>query len=47
MYTFTIKKDKEEQSLTLRPEGTANVMRSVIENSLYGDALPLKLYKAN
>ena len=56
MYTFTIKKDKEqdkdkdkdknneEQSLTLRPEGTANTMRSVIENSMYGGVLPLKLY---
>ena len=40
MYTF----EKENRSFTLRPEGTANVMRSVIENSLYGDALPLKLY---
>jgi len=44
MYTFTIPQDKDKKSLTLRPEGTANVMRSVIENSLYGDALPLKLY---
>ena len=41
MYTFT---DRENRSFTLRPEGTANIMRSVIENSLYGDALPLKLY---
>ncbi|MCL2772608.1 MAG: histidine--tRNA ligase [Oscillospiraceae bacterium] len=41
MYTFT---DRENRSYTLRPEGTANVIRSVIENSLYGDALPLKLY---
>ena len=41
MYTFT---DREQRSFTLRPEGTAGVMRSVIENSLYGDALPLKLY---
>jgi len=40
MYTF----EKEGRSFTLRPEGTANVLRSVIENSLYGDALPLKLY---
>jgi len=44
MYTFTVAQDKDKKSLTLRPEGTANVMRSVIENSLYGDALPLKLY---
>ena len=41
MYTFT---DRENRSFTLRPEGTAGFMRSVIENSLYGDALPLKLY---
>ena len=40
MYTF----EKENRSFTLRPEGTANVIRSVIENSLYADALPLKLY---
>ena len=44
MYTFTPAQDKDKKSLTLRPEGTANVMRSVIENSLYGEALPLKLY---
>ena len=44
MYTFTVPQDKDKKSLTLRPEGTANVMRSVIENSLYGEALPLKLY---
>jgi len=41
MYTFT---DREDRSFTLRPEGTAGVMRSVIENSLHSDALPLKLY---
>ena len=41
MYTFT---DREERSFTLRPEGTAGVVRSIIENSLYSDALPLKLY---
>ena len=40
MYTF----EKEGRSFTLRPEGTAGFMRSVIENSLYNDALPLKLY---
>ena len=40
MYTF----EKENRSFTLRPEGTANTLRSIIENSLYGDALPLKLY---
>lgn len=41
MYTFT---DRENRSFTLRPEGTACVARSVIENSLYGDTMPLKLY---
>ena len=44
MYTFTVPQDKDKKSLTLRPEGTANTMRSIIENSLYGDALPLKVY---
>ncbi len=41
MYTFT---DRENRSFTLRPEGTACVARSVIENSLYGDTMPLMLY---
>jgi len=41
MYTFT---DRENRSLTLRPEGTACVARSVVENKLYADAMPLKLY---
>ena len=44
MYTFTVPQDKDKKSLTLRPEGTANTIRSIIENSLYGNALPLKLY---
>lgn len=39
MYTFL---DKGDRSITLRPEGTAGVVRSVIENSLLSDALPLK-----
>lgn len=41
MYTFS---DREERSLTLRPEGTACVARSVIENSLYAETMPLRLY---
>ena len=41
MYSFT---DRENRSLTLRPEGTACVARSVIENKLYADAMPLKLF---
>ena len=41
MYTFT---DRENRSLTLRPEGTAGVARAVLENGKLSDALPLKLY---
>ena len=40
MYTFT---DKGDRSITLRPEGTAGTVRSVIENGLLNDALPLKV----
>ena len=37
--------DRGGRSVTLRPEGTASVVRSVIENKLYADAnQPLKLY---
>lgn len=41
MYTF---EDKGGRSITLRPEGTASVVRSVIENSLYAGTLPLKVF---
>lgn len=42
MYTFD---DREEgRSISLRPEGTASVARSVIENGLYGSTMPLRLY---
>ena len=41
MYTFT---DKDDRSMTLRPEGTACVCRAVVENGLYASSLPLKLY---
>jgi len=41
MYTFI---DKDGSSLTLRPEGTACVARSVLENGLYAGAMPIKLY---
>ncbi|MCL2634230.1 MAG: histidine--tRNA ligase [Oscillospiraceae bacterium] len=41
MYTFD---DKKGRSLTLKPEGTAGAARSAIENGLFNDALPLKLY---
>ncbi|MDD4184880.1 MAG: histidine--tRNA ligase [Candidatus Izemoplasmatales bacterium] len=37
--------DRGGRSLTLRPEGTASIMRSVIENKLYSSMpLPLKLF---
>ena len=40
MYTFA---DRGERSVTLRPEGTAGVMRAVIEHGLDRGALPVKL----
>ena len=40
MYTFT---DRGGDSLTLRPEMTAGVMRAVVEHGLYNDPLPVKL----
>lgn len=40
MYTF---EDKGSRMITLRPEGTAGVVRAVIENKLLNDGLPLKL----
>lgn len=37
--------DRGERNMTLRPEGTAGVVRSFIENKMYGDAVqPVKLY---
>lgn len=41
MYTFT---DKSGRSITLRPEGTAGIVRAYLENKLYGQMQPLKLY---
>ena len=41
MYTFL---DKGERSITLRPEGTAGIVRACVEHGLFNDALPLKLY---
>ncbi len=41
MYTF---EDKGGRSITLKPEGTAGVARSFIENGLSNTALPLKMY---
>lgn len=40
MYTFA---DRGERSVTLRPEGTAGVMRAVIEHGVDRGALPAKL----
>ncbi|MDE5616388.1 MAG: histidine--tRNA ligase, partial [Clostridia bacterium] len=41
MYTFD---DKGGRSMTLKPEGTAGVARAFIENSLYGNTQPTKMY---
>lgn len=41
MYTF---EDKGGRSITLRPEGTASVVRACIESSVFDGGLPLKLY---
>ena len=41
MYTFSV---NDKDSLTLRPEGTAGVIRSFVENKMYGNSeLPIKL----
>lgn len=42
MYTFD---DRGGRSLTLRPEGTAGVVRAFVQNKMYGEAIqPNKLY---
>lgn len=41
MYTF---RDRAERSLTLRPEGTAPVVRSYVQNGLYARPDPQKYY---
>jgi histidyl-tRNA synthetase len=41
MYTFM---DKGGRSITLRPEITASVMRSFLENTLYAGGLPVKVW---
>lgn len=41
MYTFN---DKGGRSITLKPEGTAGVVRSYIENGLGNEILPVKLF---
>lgn len=41
MYTFA---DKGGRSITLRPEGTAGAARAFLENGLFNEALPQKIY---
>ena len=41
MYTFL---DKGNRSVTLKPEGTAGVARSFVENGMLNDGLPAKMY---
>ena len=42
MYTFN---DRDEnRSISLRPEGTASVVRAIIENGKCSDPMPLKYY---
>lgn len=41
MYTFT---DKGDRQISLKPEGTAGTIRSFIENKLYADTQPTKLF---
>ncbi|MFR2562711.1 MAG: ATP phosphoribosyltransferase regulatory subunit, partial [Anaeromassilibacillus sp.] len=41
MYTF---QDKGGRSITLRPEGTAGVVRALLEHALYNNGLPVKLH---
>ncbi len=41
MYTF---EDKGGRSMTLKPEGTAGVARAFIENALYANPQPTKMY---
>ena len=36
--------DRGGREITLRPEGTAGVVRSYIENKMYGDPQPIKVY---
>ncbi|MGA1248450.1 MAG: histidine--tRNA ligase, partial [Candidatus Nanopelagicales bacterium] len=43
MFTF---EDRGGRSITLRPEGTAGVIRAVIEHNLHKGQLPLKLWYA-
>ena len=41
MYTFN---DKGGRSITLRPEGTSNTVRAILEHGLLAEALPVRAY---
>lgn len=41
MYTF---EDKGGRSITLKPEGTAGVIRAYVENGMYNESQPTKLF---
>jgi len=41
MYTFN---DKGDRSITLKPEGTAGMVRLFVEHNLFGDAQPTKMF---
>lgn len=41
MYTFT---DKGDRSITLKPEGTAGAIRAYLENGMYAESQPAKLF---
>ncbi len=41
MYTFL---DKGNRSITLKPEGTAGAVRAYLENNLYAESQPIKLF---
>ena len=41
MYSF---EDKKGREMVLRPEGTAGVIRAIVENKLFAESLPLKLF---
>ncbi|OQB25341.1 MAG: Histidine--tRNA ligase [Firmicutes bacterium ADurb.Bin182] len=44
MYTFL---DKGDRSITLKPEGTAGAVRMFLENNLFNEAQPTKMYYVN
>ena len=41
MYTF---QDKGDRSVTLKPEGTAGIVRMFVENNLFGETQPTKMF---